>query len=759
MPHYLYLLLLSLLLLSCQQPQPRPKTKKKLHQNWECSQAEQNDWIKAEVPGVIHTDLLKAKKIKDPWYGTHEKELQWIEEKNWHYRTNFELTEAELKRAQIDLVCKGLDTYAEVKLNGQPILSANNMFRSWRVAVKDQLKVGKNELEIIFNSPLEVNRAKVKALGYELPAGSESSPLKVSPFARKAPYHFGWDWGPRYLTAGIWRPIYLESWDQIRIKNIQIIQEELTEKKAQLKIKAALKIHQGGTYDIQINKEKYQIKLNPEDSLIEFPYEIEYPKLWWPNGWGEPHLQLIYIQILQNGISLDQQTEKIGLRTVELIQEKDSIGTSFYFKVNGKRVFIKGANYIPQSNFLPSVTEDDYRKIIADAKASHMNMLRVWGGGIYENDLFYELCDQAGILVWQDFMFAGSMYPGDDDFIKNIKAEVQENIIRLRNHPSIAIWNGNNEMEVAWFNWGWQKSLGYSSKDSAKIWTDYQKIFHQLIPDQIRALDPQRAYTSTSPLSNWGKDQNFNHQSMHYWGVWHGKDHFEAYRKYVGRFMAEYGFQSFPNMKTIKSFAPDSSLYLESEIMRWHQKSYVGNQRILEEAQRYFPQPTDFHDFVQKSQKTQALAMRMAIDAHRLKRDHCGGTLFWQWNDCWPGPSWSARDVYGRPKELMKDLPELFAPIAIIPQRKGDLLNFYLVNDQLKEVDLQFHLRAISKMGEIVFNHSQDLKALPNSLSLIFKHPYQEFIKLGPVKELRLILRIEQNGQLIYEREDLLSRL
>jgi beta-mannosidase len=715
MTHYLYPMLLFILLLSCQGQQPQPKKQKQLDENWKCSEAGKENWIKAKVPGVIHTDLLAAGKIKDPYYGTHEKELQWIEEKNWRYKSSFQLSKEDLERAHIDLVCKGLDSYAEISINGQLLRKTNNMFRSWRIDAKAHLKEGKNEIEILFRSPLEVNQSKVENLPYKLPAGSETGSLQVSPFTRKAPYHFGWDWGPRYLTAGIWRPIYLESWDDIRIKHLQLIQESLKEQEAELTVKIALKIAKAGNYRIAINEQEHPFYLSPEDSLIDLPYEIRNPKRWWPNGWGEAHLYPITVKVLEKAVVLDEQTEKIGLRSIELVREKDSIGTAFYFKVNGKRIFIKGANYIPQSNFLPSVSKGDYQKIIADAKAANMNMLRVWGGGIYENDIFYDLCDAAGILIWQDFMFAGSMYPGNEAFLNNVKKEVSENIIRLRNHPSIALWNGNNEMEVAWFNWGWQKSLGYNPEDSAKIWKDYQKIFHDLIPNQIKELDPQRAYTSTSPLSNWGTDENFNHHSMHYWGVWHGKDHFEAYRKYVGRFMAEYGFQSFPNMETIRSFAPDSALSLESEIMRWHQKSYVGNQRILEEARRYFPEPINFADFVEKSQKTQALGMRMAIDAHRLARNHCGGTLFWQWNDCWPGPSWSARDYYARPKQLMKDLPTLFAPIALIPRKKDKQIEIHLVNDGLEEEVLNIKISAINKAEQEVYSKIIKTEIDPNT--------------------------------------------
>jgi beta-mannosidase len=492
-----------------------------------------------------------------------------------------------------------------------------------------------------------------------------------------------------------------------------------------------------------INEERHQVRMNGRDSVLVFDYEIKSPKLWWPNTWGEPNLYPINVSLIENENIIDQSEKKVGLRTVELVQEIDSIGQSFYFKVNGIPFFAKGANYIPQSNFLPSVSKEQYESLILDAKTANMNMLRVWGGGIYENDIFYDLCDEHGILVWQDFMFAGSMYPGDKAFVENVRQEVRDNIIRLRNHPCIALWNGNNEMDVAWFNWGWQKSFGWSAADSAKIRQDYEKIFHQLIPDQIRELDSDRFYTATSPLSNWGKPENFNRGSMHYWGVWHGQDNFEDYHKNVGRFMAEYGFQSFPSINTILKFADSTDLNLNSDVMKWHQKSYVGNGLILKQIKRYFSEPLDFADFIEKSQQTQALAMQIAIDAHRLKKGHCWGTLFWQLNDSWPGPSWSARDVYGNHKNILKELPVLFAPIALIPKIKGENLEFFLVSDKPNIQNVKI---IISNKRKILF----EKKIKTNKESAVLVHELTDK-KLKKIKELKLVLMI--SDKVIFERK------
>jgi beta-mannosidase len=347
---------------------------------------------------------------------------------------------------------------------------------------------------------------------------------------------------------------------------------------------------------------------------------------------------------------VDTYTDKYGIRTIELVNQPDSIGTAFYFVLNGKEIFMQGANYIPQDVFLSRVTDNQYRTLLHAAKEANMNMLRVWGGGIYEEDLFYDLCDSLGILVWQDFMFAGSLYPDTKEFKENVKEEITQNIKRLRTHPCLAIWCGNNEIEVAWKNWGWQKQYGYSKSDSISIWKNYESIFLDLIPSLVSEHHPEAYYTSTTPLSNWGSAQNFNHGSMHYWGVWHGREPFENFSSNVGRFMVEYGFQSYPSISSLSQVIADTNLNLNSPSMAHRQKSFVGNGLILQHIEHYFDKPETFEEFVQRSQQTQAIGLQMAIEAHKRDQTHCRGTLFWQLNDCWPGPSWSVIDYYGQKK-------------------------------------------------------------------------------------------------------------
>jgi beta-mannosidase len=755
MKPYYTLLIILISLSACQERSPLPNQRQALDINWQFGQAGKPEWLPATVPGVVQSDLIKLERIPHPWKGLNEKEIQWVENESWVYRSYLKFDKKQLRRKNIDLIFEGLDTYAEVYLNNEKILSADNMFRSWRVNIKDYLKPDSNELRVVFKSPIEVNKPKLAALGYELPAGSEQGPYKVSPFTRKAPYHFGWDWGPRILTVGIWKPVYIEYWDEVRIEDVNIIQKSLTEEKAVLTVQTTIKNATAVSkhFDLWINGNLEKIKLNAATEIFETEIVIDSPKLWWPVGWGEAHLYPISVKIEKKGIVIDSLQKNIGLRTVELLQEEDSTGTSFCFKINGHRLFAKGANYIPQSHFLAEVTQQDYDSLLSDVVSANMNMLRVWGGGIYESDYFYDLCDQKGILLWQDFMFAGSMYPGDSDFIANVDAEVTEQITRLRHHPSIVHWNGNNEMEVAWFNWGWQKSLGYSPQDSAKIWGDYQALFHQLIPNKIKELTANIPYTSTSPLSNWGKPENFNHGSMHYWGVWHGKDQFEDYQKNVGRFMSEYGFQSFPDMETIRYFATEGEQDLESPTMQWHQKSYVGNGMILKHLLRYFSVPKDFPDFVAKSQATQAKGMQIAIDAHRRAKGHCWGTLYWQLNDCWPGPSWSSRDVFGRKKQLHKELAMLFAPITLLPKFEQDSLSVFLVSDFIDTVKIRAHVQLESADGEILWEQGGVMQAAPNAAYELHRVSMKAIRRKAGKQKVMLTLVVSREHRIVYRRE------
>lgn len=659
------------------------KKRFELSEPWQFVESGKQDWSEAIVPGVVHLDLLRNELIEDPYNNNNEILLRWIEEKNWEYKTVLKATSTMLEYQHLNLIFEGLDTYATIYINDKKVLSTNNMFREWKLNLKPLINLGDNELKIIFESPLNHNKTVVENYSLQLPSGNETVDLKVSPFTRKAIYQFGWDWGPRFVTAGIWKPLFIEAWNDVSIENAFCETLEFSTNKALMRLEVIIESSEAkGHYKLKFLNQTKDLLLQKGENKFSYQFEVENPKLWWPNGMGEPKLYDLDIKVKEDGRTVSQKSVRYGIRTIELINEPDSIGTSFYFKINGKPIFIKGANYVPQDAFLPRVKDTDYETLIEKAKEANMNMLRVWGGGIYEKDIFYNLCDKNGILVWQDFMFANSLYPSNIDFKLNVANEIKDNVKRLRSHPSIALWCGNNEIEVAWGNWGWQNQFGYTNTDSTVLWNSQKQLFHHLIPDILSSLYPTANYTTTTPLSNWGTPENFNHSTMHYWGVWHGKEPFENFKTNVGRFMVEYGFQSFPNYKLLKQSVDKDQLNLESEVMNNRQKSYIGNGMITKHAEKWFGEPKNFKAYVENSQKTQALALRTAITEHRLKQPHCMGTLFWQFNDCWPGPSWSVLNYDESEKIAYQTVKNWYAPIIVIPSIKNNILQFDVISDR-----------------------------------------------------------------------------
>lgn len=727
-----------------------------LTQNWKFRRAGETQWLDAKVPGVVHLDLLRHGLIPDPYYGNNEDSVQWIEREDWMYETTFALP-AIAETGNYELVFEGLDTYASVFLNGQKLLSADNMYRRWTVDAKPFLKTGINTLMVYFRSPLTVNEPKLSGpLPYHVTAENDAHKEKVSVYTRKAPFQFGWDWGPRMVSCGVWRPVYLNVWHDARIAEVQIHQDELTDQRAAMRALLSMESHSGNGLEWRIRDAAGEtvygsIPAN-EDTTVSLPFAVENPRRWWTHNLGEPHLYRFSVQLLRGDTLLDEREIRMGLRTVEVIQDEDSIGRAFYFKLNGVPVFMKGANYIPGDALLPRRTPEHFRYLLESAKAVNMNMIRVWGGGIYEEDLFYDLCDEMGLLVWQDLMFACSMYPGDDpEFYENVRQEVTYNARRLRHHPSIAIWCGNNEVDMAWHHWGWQIRHLILPGKASQMWKAYQGLFHELFPSILQNEDPGRTYVSTSPQSNWGKAENFNYGTMHYWGVWHGPDDFDGYRRYVGRYMNEYGFQSFPEWATIKAFSGPADWSLDSEVMKRHQKSYIGNGVIAKFTEKYFKKPVDFADFAYKSQLTQAEGMRVAISSHRVRKGHCMGTSYWQLNDCWPGPSWSGMDYYGRWKALHYALKELYADVLIVAETDQGRMNLSIVSDKLEPLQGNLLVEVFRTDGRRVSSLMFDLNVPANSAGQYMALPLKTLLKSAkPQQAFARIRLINESGELAH---------
>ncbi len=761
------LLFISTMLLACSSPENKSTEviKSTLQSDWQFRQSDSSKWFPATVPGTAHTDLLANQLIDDPFYRLNEKQQQWIDKVDWEYQTSFTLTEDILRKQHIELVFEGLDTYADVFLNDQLILTADNMFRNWRIDCKPFLKT-ENKLHILLKSPIKIGLEKLNALGYQLPADNDQSEngglekQRVSIFTRKAGYHFGWDWGPRLVTSGIWRPISVEAWNQTRIEDVQIIQNQLdnetanltmvTEIQADAAFPASLEVWY---QDSQIATEEVQLQAGLH--FYEINFDIKNPNLWWPNGLGEAFLYPINLKLITNKTLTDTAHIDVGLRTLRLVREPDSIGESFYFEVNGRPVFAKGANYIPNDIFLPRVTPQHYERVVQAAADANMNMLRVWGGGIYENDLFYDLCDQHGIMIWQDFMFACAMYPGDSAFLENVRQEAIDNVKRLRNHPSLALWCGNNEIENAWGpydenrGWGWKQR--HSAAERAAIWQAYDTLFHHILPEVVQQFDAKTPYWHSSPSAGMGKlaGENTPSGDVHYWGVWHGQHPFSDFKKYKARFMSEYGFQSFPTMASVARYTEPEDWDLDSDVMTAHQRSGIGNQRIRAYMEQDYVVPQDFEQLLYVSQLLQAEAIRTAIEAHRDAMPYCMGSLYWQLNDVWPVASWSGIDSYGRWKALHYTAREAFKNIVVNVDQADSLLRFIVVSDFMKEQNALLQLEILTFDGDTLFNKSIPITIPENQAQEVFAISVKEILAKANSQKVLLSVRLMENGQMI----------
>lgn len=689
---------------------------------WTFNQSGKTKSYPATVPGTVHTDLMKKGVIPDPFYGVNEEKVKWVENETWEYQATFAMTAGDLSFKNIDLRFEGLDTYADVLLNGKNILSANNMFRTWTIPVKSHIIPGNNQLKIVFK-PAKNEGAKIAlSLPYKMPEGERV-------FTRKAQYHYGWDWGPKLVTAGIWKDVKLIFKNDASIDHVSYIQEELSDQIARLSFKCTVDVPEAGNFTISVNDKLQDVQLLSGKNVVSIPYEISNPKKWWTNGLGKAHLYPFKISLKRSQKLLDSRSLNIGLRTIELVQEKDKIGTSFYIKLNGVPVFMKGANYIPPHSFLPSAKDNTYKELIKNTVDANMNMLRVWGGGVYANDVFYDECDKNGILVWQDFMFACAMYPGDYAFMDNVRQEVIDNVQRLENHACLALWCGNNEVDEAWHNWGWQKQFNYSEKDSAKIWQDYVKLFHELIPNTLQEILPhhKNIYWPSSPSVGWGRKESMTQGDSHYWGVWWGLQPFEVYKEKTGRFMSEYGFQGMPPLASFERFVPKSQLNLQSEAVKNHQKHPTGYQTIQTYMEREYKVPSKFEDYIYVSQILQAEGMKTAIEAHRRKMPQCMGSLYWQLNDCWPVTSWSSVDYYGQWKAFHYQAKRSFEPVLLSFNKEGDQIHLYMISDQLQGTNGKLDIQLIDFKGNILWSDSKKVEMTGNTSKIIHSMQVEKF--------------------------------
>ncbi len=707
-------------------------------------------WRKASVPGTVHTDLLAHRLIPDPYVGAPEAQLQWIGLADWEYRRTFDVDAATLKAARNDLVFEGLDTFADIYLNDRKLLEASNSHRTWRVAVQGRLRAQGNELRVVFRSPIVRLLPQVQAMpdriagNYPSPYGDEPKDAMTGNFVRKPGYHYGWDWGPRYVTAGIWRPVRLQSWDALRVADFHIEQQQVSAEAAQLQGQVQIDAVRGGDVTLELDYRtpdgrdvaatQMKATLKPGLNKIALPLRIDQPQRWFPAGYGKQALYRFEVRVRDRSGSQAQATQRTGLRSVELRRDQDPWGQGMAFVINGLPIFAKGANAIPFDAFPSRVTKQQLRRVLESARDANMNMIRNWGGGYYESDDFFELTDELGLLVWQDFMFGGGMQPAyDPAFRANVVAEARDQVRRLRDHPSIVLWCGNNEEEIAWKNWGQGKALKEANPVFAEqVWNGYVQLFGKDLRQVVNEEAGGIPYWSSSPSNDLDEAANQPHSGdMHYWSVWIESKPVEEYLAVTPRFMSEFGLQGWPVMRTIRAFAGDGELAIDHPVIVAHQKFLAGkgNARIVDYIRMQYGEPRDFAGFVYLSQVMQAEGIELAALHHRASRPRTMGSLYWQLNDVWPGASWSGIDYYGRWKALQFHARRFFAPVAVAALRKDGNTRVSVVSDRTVPVAAELRLRVLDFDGKVHRDERRALTLQPLAAKEVAGHADAELLR------------------------------
>lgn len=642
---------------------------------WRMREADSETWHSAHVPGSVYADLMADGTMPDPFWRENELDAFERMKKDYVYQRAFTVTEAQLAHAHVELVCEGLDTLAHVSLNGHEIAFADNMHITWVWDVKEQLHTGENTLEIRFDSPIRYCAKKAE----EAPGWESSDATPGFRHLRKAHCMFGWDWGPRLPDAGIWRPIFLRTWDAARLENALMLQAHHD---GVVDVTIRSEIAGESAWSAEITAPDGEVMIIPKTTAAEQVVTIQNPQLWWPNGLGKQPLYRVTVRLAAG----DTRTWRIGLRTMTVSREKDEWGEEFCHVVNGVKVFAMGADYIPEDNILARVTPERTRRLLEGCKAANFNAIRVWGGGYYPDDAFYDICDELGLLVWQDLMYACAFYDLTPDFERSIRVETHQNVARLRHHASLALICGNNEMEM--FMAGANSALiNHRTWEFVPTYphhiTDYVKMFEYILPAIVKETAPQTYWWPASPSSggNFDAPNDENRGDNHYWDVWHGEKPFTEYRKFFFRYASEFGFQSFPCLKSVEQFTLPDDRNIFSRVMERHQRNQAANGKILSYLSQTFRYPNSFDDLLYASQLMQAEAIRYGVEHWRRNRGRCMGAIIWQLNDIWPVASWASIDYYGRWKALHYAAKRFFAPVMVSAEEEGELSQNPKINE------------------------------------------------------------------------------
>lgn len=684
--------------------------------------------LQVDVPSVVQADLYKNGIIPHPYTENIEPELQWIPQRVWDYSLTFDVDKNIWQKDNIDLIFNGLDTYADVWLNGVKIIHSDNMFVRYEKEVKNLLKKSGNELKVRFY-PFDAQRDSLIET-YRL-----RFPEKYA-VMRKAAYQNGWDWAPRYLNVGIWKDVELHGWSGFKIENVSILTENLDGNDAEMS--ANIRAFSNEKHDLKFVVSNEDNRLCEKTIAVDgqchvkIPFELKNANLWWPNGIWEQTMTDFVVDVYENDELIGSQNVRTGIRKIELVEEPDSIGSAMYFKVNGKKVYIKGANYIPEEMIETWMSKEKTIKLLAECVPACFNMLRVWGGGIYPPDWFYDICDSLGIMVWQDFMFAGTTYPYTDEFLNNVKEEAIQQVIHYQNHPSLALWCGNNEVSEGFVNWGWQKSMGWTDDDYAEMKRGMDTLFVDIFSEIVENHDGTRPYWSSSPKNGWGKPESLTEGDVHYWGVWWGELPYEAYLEKVGRFNSEFGYQAYPNIDTKHQKHPRGE-----ELIQKHVNKYICRDvsRDVSTGEQY----------VYYSQLSQAYGVGLAIEAQRAAKPRSMGTLYWQLNDAWPVISWSSIDYEGNKKALHWKLNELYAPILIgvLPTTDGNFM-VYANSDYFVSVDGTLTLNVCDFDGNLLKSYSE-MVLIPENGCVHLTLDVNDFVKDFDKTEIYISMQLADN--------------